>query len=147
MSVWKERKKLDGCTVGATHIQEASRSQTVLWCAGTLTLSGGGVQTETPAVAILPTVFLVPQTLGIVHVASTQLLENHPVLIMRNLARNLAFPNLLHFQTAKKKKKSRCLPLPFISMCLLICSLNIGGTGFLPSSPLLKQKVRGQIYA
>lgn len=37
--------------------------------------------TETPAVAILPTVFLVLQTLGIVHDASTQLLENHPVLI------------------------------------------------------------------
>lgn len=107
----RREKKLDGCTVGVTHItggQQEPDSSVVCWH---FDIVWRRRATETPAVAILPTVFLVLQTLGIVHVASTQLLENHPVLIKWE-----TWPETLHFQTfafpnCKEEKKNLAVSL------------------------------------
>lgn len=104
----RREEKLDGCTVAVTHItggqQESDSSVVMCWY---FDIVWRRHATETPAVAILPTVFLVLQTLGIVHDASTQLLENHPVLIKWETF----WPETLAFPNCKEEKNNLALSL------------------------------------
>ena len=110
----RREEKLDGCTVAVTHItggqQESDSSVVMCWYFDTVWRRR---TTETPAVAKLPTVFLVLQTRHCPRCLCTTVRKPSSSHKVRNLlARNLGISKL-----QRRKKKSRSLPLP-LSPCV-----------------------------
>lgn len=136
LSVWKERKEAGWMYCKSTHNRRPAGARQFCGVLALWHCLEEACNRNPPAVAILPTVFLVLQTLGIVHVASTQLLENHPVLIKWETF----WPETLHFQTfafpnCKEEKKSRCLPLPLSHVSTYLFPKYRRGLGFFLAAP------------